>query len=153
MKHKPSITKPVTYIVNGQETGAEYLLARAPKPKARPKKDAPAAFHKGYRVEGHPPGAIEEARAENARQWSQWNNHGAAYRALMLKEGQRSPDMWNEDLWRIRTKKKAVRARPYSVASAAEDCKALALRSGWTDVEVIELKAGTSAGMLFGESE
>lgn len=93
------------YTVNGVEYTADQIKAMAPKRKAATK-DAPESFHKGFRVEGHPPGAMEQARSEAEAEF-------ASYQALDAK-GKRDwigkpPRQWSETFWRMNQKKRPVR--------------------------------------------
>jgi len=69
------------------------------------------AFHKGFSVEGIPPGVIEEARAKLG-------------------------DEFNENVFYGSAKTKKVRAKPYELEDAAHECKALAEKAGWLRVTV-----------------
>lgn len=97
-------------------------------PKRR-KSEPPESFHDGWRVVGIPPGALEEARAQ----------HKADVKAAQT-QGTKLPKEWNEQHWLMNARRKPVRAKPYSIPVAAQDCKALAEKSGWLCVEVIEVK-------------
>ncbi len=46
---------------------------------------------------------------------------------------------WDELKWREKTKKKAVRPKPYEIQSAADKCAELARKDGWLDVDVIAI--------------
>lgn len=130
-------------------TGA-FLLRTAPSRKSAPKKE-PTASHKGFRVVGHHPGQLENAHAGNLADWAAWNKQTPEQRISALREKRRPPAMWDETQWRLRTKKTAVRTKPYDLASAAEECAELARKAGWIDVEVLELKSGeSSAAVMFG---
>jgi transposase len=79
--------------------------------------------HKGFRVVGHSPEAIEKAREAN--------------RIEREKDPEVKP--FDEVAWRKKTKPKAVRSKPYEIASSAQQCADLAKKGGWLDVEVIAL--------------
>ncbi len=49
------------------------------------------------------------------------------------------PAPWDEAKWRIAATKKRLRAKPFSIPQAAEEMAELCRRSGFEDVEVIEL--------------
>ncbi len=140
-----------TKFLLGDRVVTEAFLRRtAPSRKSAPKK-LPTASHKGYRVVGHKPGALESAHAGNLSDWAAWNKQTPEQRISALREKRRPPAMWDETQWRLRTKKSAVRTKPYEVASAAEECAELARKAGWIDVEVLELKSGeSSAAVMFG---
>lgn len=127
--------------INGNpiNIGALTAKSRTKRPKASA---MPTASHLGWRVVGHPPGACASAQAEIAEAWRKWNAHTGEQRSAALKRGERSPDMWDETLWRNRTKKRNINGRPYGIPQAADECAELARKAGWEDVQVIELKKG-----------
>lgn len=86
----------------------------------REKKESPTEFHKGFRVKGVPPGALDLARAAHTQ----------------------VDKPFDPDLWLIRAKLKAVRAKPYEVPEAAQLCKQMAEKEGWTRVTVVEISKG-----------
>lgn len=96
--------------------------------KKRAKKDE-ESFHGGWRVTGIPPGAMEEAQEGNRRLASMARNSG----------GKPIPD-FDQEKWLAKAKRKAVRAKPYSLPQAAAECMALAVKAGWLRVEVVEIK-------------
>lgn len=98
---------------------------------AKPKRTAvgPTEWHKGWRVVGIPPGALEEAKAA----------HEADAAAARAKG--KEPKVWDEQHWLMNAKKRPVRGKPYEVPEAAAQCKAMAERSGWLAVQVVELKS------------
>ncbi len=108
--------------------------------KSKPKADAPAEFHRGWRVQGHPPGAMEQACAEANRLLDMWNAQTEQEKAEAIRSGDRQPPAWDERLWRTGTKKKPVRSKPYEVPEAARLCADMARKAGWLDIEVAELK-------------
>lgn len=112
--------------IHGTPIGAAFL--NAPAPKRKPK-EQPESFHNGWRVQGIPPGALEEARAEHAR----------ATKAAQVNLT-KPPKEWDEANWLMNAKRKAVRSKPYEVVGAARECAALAEKAGWLRVEIIELK-------------
>lgn len=122
--------------IHGNPINIGRLQAQT-KPKPRHGKEyKPEPKHMGWRVLGHPPGSCEAARRENEAEWRLWNAHDGEMRQQALKDGRRPPAMWDESAWRLRTKKKNVNGRPYDVESAALQCKELAIKAGWEDVEV-----------------
>ncbi len=103
---------------------------RVPLPKKV--SDTPAEYHKGYVVEGLPPGSLEEAKVEHERA-----------RAVAIREAaKRIPEEWNELTWLQRAKAKRVRTKPYELLDAAEQCKALAEKAGWSRVSVRPMSKG-----------
>lgn len=127
---------PLDFIVRGEVVTAQKLIVEAPKPKARAKPDGQAAYHKGFRVEGHPPGSLQAAKEMREREIAMCRNSGGL-----------EPKPFDRDHWRRTSPLKAVRSRPFNVASAADECKALAERTGWLDVRVHELKRGEQEGL------
>jgi hypothetical protein len=109
----------------------DMLKTKHAKPKAA--KPESRAFHKGYRVVGHPKGACERARLDSLEEWRIWQSFGSKGK---------SPKLWNEISWRLNTKKRAIRSKPYGIYSAAQICKELALKDGWEDVDIIEISKG-----------
>lgn len=110
----------ITYNVGGRLMTASQLKASAPKPKAKPKAEQ-KAFHKGWAVEGHRVADIEAAKKA-------------------------AGEKWDELAYLRKHKAKRVRTKPYEVASAADECAAIARRSGWVHVQVVALTAGTAGG-------
>lgn len=123
--------------------GMEALakLQKRPEPKA----EDPAEFHKGWRVQGHPPGAMEAARAEAEKLCREWNEQTEQEKAEAIRSGDRAPVAWNESQWRRETRKKPVRSKPYEIPDAARQCADLAAKAGWLDIEVAELKKSKGA--------
>ena len=92
------------------------------------------SFHKGWAVEGIPPGAVEAAREEHLREREVAINAGA----------KRIPDEWSEQSWVLQKAKfKRVRTKAYEIPSAAEKCRELAEKAGWKYVAVRALSAGS----------
>ena len=100
----------------------------------------PVGEHKGWAVEGHKPGVMEAAQKIAEDTFVGWYAMTSEARAAEMKAGKRAPMPWNEAIWRMKARKAKVRARPFEIPSSADECKALAERSGWLDVVVIELK-------------
>ncbi len=107
------------------------------RPKA--KKEAPEEWHKGFDVVGRDPGACEAARLKREQERIEWDVMPEDTRAKLLKEGKRKPSPWDEAKWRIAAPKKRLRAKPFSIPGAAQEMAELCRRSGFEDVEVIEL--------------
>jgi hypothetical protein len=83
--------------------------------------------HKGFRVVGHPPGALESAKDDRRRVIE-----------MAAASGGAPIPPFDEQAWRAKTKKKPV-AKPYAIRSSAITCADLARRAGWFDVDVVEL--------------
>lgn len=90
--------------------------------------------HNGWKVIGHPPGAMEEARKSLEAEIV------VAEREASQKRGITIPKPWDEAAWRMKTKKKPVRSKGYEIPEAAQQCAELAKKAGWLDVQVIEQK-------------
>ncbi|CAN7191016.1 hypothetical protein [Acidovorax sp. LjRoot117] len=99
-----------------------------PKPKAEEK-----SYHKGWRVIGIPPGALEEARDDHRRVVE-----------MAAKSGGREIKPFDEANWLQNHRGKPVRAKPYEIKSSAEECAALAEKGGWLRVRVEEMKREVS---------
>lgn len=127
---------PLTFIVNGREVTAEQIQAQAEKKKPRPVQEQ-KGYHKGFRVVGHAPGAMEEAQRANQAAIAEYRNASPVRRAEM---GLKEPKPWDEDSWRRNAKKTAIRSKPYEIYEAAEQCSQMAVLVGWEDVEIIEVK-------------
>lgn len=117
--------------------GGEYTADQIAKMGFKTKRPPPEqkSFHKGFRVEGHPPGALEEAKKECESDLALFQRERELGRATG-----KTPKSWDENYWRNNTKKRPVRAKPYEVPDAAQVCADLAKKAGWLDVVVVELK-------------
>lgn len=85
--------------------------------------------HKGYRVVGIPPGAFEEARDAHARLVD-----------MAQKSGGKPIKPFDPESWRQAYRKKAVRAKPYELREAADQCADMARKGGWIAVDVLALR-------------
>ena len=112
--------------------------ALAPRPP-KAKKDAPSEWHKVRAVEGFAPGRIAEAEAIANAAVDEWQALGDAARAEVLKEGRRPPKPWSRDEYVRTARRTRVRTRPFEVVGAANEMAELARRSGWAEVQVVEL--------------
>jgi hypothetical protein len=110
----------------GEEIG---LIDHGRAPKAKKEEQA---RHNGWRVQGIPPGTLEDARAEHRK-------------AVLSAQTQstRMPKEWDEENWLMTAKRKPVR-KPFELEQAARECKALAEKYGWLRVEIVELKKEAS---------
>ncbi|MDH0899655.1 hypothetical protein N5C12_09855 [Comamonas aquatica] len=93
-----------------------------------------AMAHKGWRVTGIPPGALEDAMASHQRVLE-----------LAAKAGGKPIEPFCRDTWLRKQRRVAVRSKPYSIEQAANDCRDLAIKSGWIEVRVTEIKKGGQA--------
>lgn len=132
----------MTYTVGGRTVDAQGIAIMAAMQRtAKPKKEAPAAFHRGYLVEGFPPGYPEQCQSIAEAAVAAWDALPDAEKARRIKEdGARRPKPWDGQRWLVEAKRKKVRSKPYELLSAAEECKAIAERAGWTHVRVAEVK-------------
>lgn len=111
------------------ESQIKAAKAMANQEAARKKKVVELkSFHKGWKVTGIPPGALEQARAEALRLGRIEERNGRA-----AKE-------FNEAHWLANHKGKAVRAKPYEIESSASECAELATKAGWLRVQIEEVK-------------
>jgi hypothetical protein len=138
----------IEFMVGGELVTADVLKKRAPKAAPRPKTDPQAKWHKGWRVMGHPPGAMENARDIRERELARWSCMTEKAAKEARDRGEREPKPWDESHWRKSAALKAVRSKPYYVPEASEECAELARKAGWLDVVVIEQKKGEFDGGL-----
>lgn len=124
--------------INGTPINPDALKKAAPR--RAPIKDAPSEYHKGWRVEGHPPGALELAKEAQDNRVRRWLIMDEKQRKEAGLTGAREPKPFCEKTWRDSTKKKVVRSKPYEVESAAKQCAELAIKSGWLDVVVVAIQ-------------
>jgi hypothetical protein len=127
--------QPITFSFRGQQVTAEQFEAMTTPAKKRVPKSGPDAYHRGYRVVGHPPGAMESAHEAADEAIGNW-------RVLpqSVKSGMKEPKPFNEDQWRRNTGKKV--AKTTDLHEPALLAAEIARKSGWIDVDVIELKKG-----------
>ena len=90
---------------------------------AKPKE----SFHRGWRVQGVPPGAMELAR----------KTHIA--KEIFRARKEREPKLFSESDWLRSAPLKPIHSRPYSMPEAAKVCAEIASKSGCLRVEVTEL--------------
>jgi hypothetical protein len=117
--------------MNGYANFRGEAVSLDPELHAKPKvkRERGEGYHNGWRVQGIPPGALQEARDENAR-----------LAALNEKAGGKPLPPFNDENWLMNAKRKPVRGKPFAIPQAAQECKALAAKAGWLRVEVVELK-------------
>lgn len=92
------------------------------------------SFHNGWRVIGIPPGLMEETREQHNK------DRATAMSRAEREKGIKIPKPWDEDFWRNNFKKKPIRSKPYEIPEAAQACKSLAEKAGWTFIEIVEIK-------------
>jgi len=73
----------ITYILRGRPMTADdvRLAVGQVGAKAKPKAEARAEFHKGWVVEGYPPGLIAEEQHEREFERKRWSRMSAKARA------------------------------------------------------------------------
>lgn len=87
------------------------------------------SMHKGWRVTGIPPGAMEAAIESHARLVK-----------LAAEAGGKPIKPFDRDAWLMKTRRVPIRSKPYELEQAAKDCKALAEKCGWTHIQIVEIK-------------
>lgn len=127
----------ITFAFRGQQVTAEQFAAMTQKPKKRTSKAGPDSYHRGYRVVGHTPGAVERAKELNEWEHTRFMEATPKQRAEM---GLTQPKPWDEAWWRINAPKKTIKA--FDLQAAALEASEIAKKAGWTEVDVIELKKG-----------
>lgn len=122
------------FMVNGTAYTTAELVAKAPATRRAPSIVKDESFHKGFRVVGHAPGAMETAEIDAKNALALFEEDRAQGRA-----SGKPPKYWDENFWRNNQKKKPVRAKPYELRQSADLCAEIARKSGWLDVAVVEL--------------
>lgn len=129
-----SLNSSLQFVVNGQAYTTEQLIRMTPKQKRVTRSLKDSSYHKGFRVEGHPPGSVEAAKIEADNALALFVEDQKAGRA-----SGKPPKSWDESYWRNNHKKKPVRSKPYELRDSADVCAGLARKTGWLDVVVVEL--------------
>jgi hypothetical protein len=127
----------LNFVIRGRVVSAEgvALYAEKAKPKVAREREAQ---HMGFVVEGYPPGMVDEAERLARENLSRWLSHDDEQRRKLAVQGKREPKPWDIDDFMRKNKRKRV-LKPYSMPEAAEQCKALAAKQGWTHLVVTEL--------------
>ena len=89
----------------------------------------PVSVHKGWRVSGIAPGLLDEAKQAHERLCQ-----------MAQKAGGKPPEPFDQTAWLRTAKRTAVRSKPYILQEAAQQCKELAVKAGWLEVQLIEIK-------------
>lgn len=92
------------------------------------------SFHKGWRVTGIPPGALDEAMSDHKR-----------VSDMATKAGGKEIKPFDSALWIQNHRGKPVRSKPYELECAAKECAELAEKCGWTRIQVLEVKKVVNA--------
>jgi hypothetical protein len=129
-----STTTPVTYINYRGEPIGPVDHGGGVKRKRTP--TGPDDFHKGFRVVGLPPGSLLKAEQDHAKEIARVREHNAEHPSNQI----RAPKPWDADHWLANARGTPVRAKPYELRDAAEQCKQLAEKAGWLRVWIVELK-------------
>ena len=87
------------------------------------------SVHKGWRVSGIKPGLLEEAKQAHGRLCQ-----------MAQKAGGKPLEPFDETAWLRTAKLTAVRSKPYILQEAALQCKELAIKAGWLDVQIQEVR-------------
>lgn len=87
------------------------------------------SVHKGWRVSGIKPGMLDEAKQAHERLCQ-----------MAQKAGGKPPEPFDEGAWLRTAKRTAVRSKPYPLQEAAQLCKELAIKAGWLEVHLQEIK-------------
>ena len=93
----------------------------------------PVSVHKGWRVSGIKPGMLDEAKQAHERLCQ-----------MAQKAGGKPPEPFDETAWLRAAKRTAVRSKPYILQEAAQQCKELAIKAGWLEVQIQEIKKTVS---------
>jgi hypothetical protein len=137
----------VTFMVGGREvTAGDLAKVAAAQPKAkrapsdRPKKvanRADAKYSMGFLVTGFTREHIEKAKALHVHEREAAIEHN---RRLGGHDPLRVaiPAVWDEAKYLRTSKPFRVRTKPFELKVNADDCAALAIRSGWLNVQVTE---------------
>lgn len=118
--------------IHGEALADPVALKQYQKAPTRLKPEE-KSFHKGWRVVGIPPGALEEARAAHQR-----------VQTMAAKAGGREIKPFDEANWLQNHRGKAVRSKPYEIKDSADECATLAEKAGWLRVRVEEIKRDLS---------
>jgi hypothetical protein len=127
----------LTFEFRGQQVTAEQFKALTDPPKKKTPKAGPDAYHRGFRLVGHAPGAVEKAKEASEYEHQRYRN---ATPRMRIEAGMKEPRAWDEDWWRRNAPKKTIRA--FNLHESALQGAEIARKSGWTEVDVIELKKG-----------
>lgn len=94
--------------------------------------DKPAGYHRGWRVTGFSPEQVQAAREGRERM-----------RELALKSGSSDiPPPFSLDSFLKKHKGRPAHAKPFELHESAVQCKELAEKAGWLNVEIIALAKG-----------
>lgn len=133
-----------TFTVGGRVVTAGQLQIEnkhSPAASRRPAKaEATEEYHRGWSVEGYPPGQIASAKGVADSAARRWLAMSAEQRDAAVKGGEREPKPFDLAHYLATMKPKKVRSRPYEIPSSAEQCAAMATAHGWEHVRIVEVK-------------
>lgn len=89
----------------------------------------PVSVHKGWRVSGIKPGMLDEAKQAHERLCQ-----------MAQKAGGKLPEPFDETAWLRTAKRTAIRSKPYILQEAALQCQAMAIKTGWLEIQLQEVK-------------
>lgn len=115
---------------NGAPISAARMAAmRARGTELERQSRATARWTPGRRVSGITLGLQEEAKQAHERLCQ-----------MAQKAGGKPPEPFDETAWLRTAKRTAVRSKPYILQEAVQLCKELAIKTGWLDVQIQEIK-------------
>lgn len=82
-------------------------------------------FHRDFRASG----LREEVKQAHERLYQ-----------MAQKAGGKPPEPFDETAWLRTAKRAAIRSKPYILQEAAQQCKNLAIKAGWLEVQLQEIK-------------
>jgi hypothetical protein len=127
----------ITFSFQGRQVTAEEFAAITAKPKKRASKAGPDAYHRGFRVVGHKPGAVKAAEEFREDEIRRYRNTTPKQR---VECGMKEPKPWDEAWWRANAPKATIKT--VDLSSAADEAAELARRYGWTEVSIVALTKG-----------
>jgi hypothetical protein len=128
---------PLVFVnFNGDHVATPDVFA---KPLPLPKKEALSVYHKGWIVEGVPPGSLAIAKEVHERE-----RRAGVKVKKKGKTGEANQDMpeWDEQRFLRSCKLKRVRTKAYGIEASARDLLALAAAQGWLVLRVRALSKG-----------
>jgi hypothetical protein len=127
----------LTFEFRGRQVTADEFKSLTAQPKKRVARSGPDAYHRGYRLVGHAPGAVKLAQEACEYEHQRYRN---ATPKMRIEAGMKEPKTWDEEVWRRTAPKKTIKA--FNLHDSALQGAEIARKSGWTEVDVIELKKG-----------
>jgi len=112
---------------------------KAAKAKALTGRDHEDYMSLGFVVEGLTHAMLASARDARQRAIADYPAE-CALATEQHRAAPKKPAPWDEDVWLRTARRLKVRARPFEIRAAADECKQLALRHGWLLVEVNEVR-------------